>query len=63
MTQEKQILNHLQSGKTITPLEALRLFGCFRLAARIFNLRKKGYTIKTNYVTRKNKTFAKYELN
>jgi len=39
------ILNHLQSGKSITPLESLELFGCFRLGARIWDLRHMGHRI------------------
>jgi len=40
LTQKKQVLAHLQTGKSITPLEALNLFGAFRLGAIIFELRK-----------------------
>ena len=32
------ILEHLKKGLSITPLEALSLCGCFRLAARIHDL-------------------------
>ncbi len=38
------------------------MFGCFRLAARIADLRNQGYTIWTDYVTVNNKTFAAYKL-
>ena len=40
MNQNEAILRHLRSGRTLTPLNALRLWGVFRLAARIHNLRK-----------------------
>lgn len=40
LTQDDQILAHLQAGQRITPLEALHLYGCFRLAARIHELRQ-----------------------
>jgi hypothetical protein len=46
-SQKKQILTHLLSGKSITPMEALTSFGSFRLAARIFELRDDGHEIKT----------------
>lgn len=46
-SQNGKILLHLQSGKSITPIEALSLFGCFRLGARIFQLRELGYNIIT----------------
>ena len=44
------VLNHLQSGKEITPLEALNLYGCYRLGAVIFLLKTEGYKIKTEVV-------------
>jgi hypothetical protein len=43
-TQEGRILAHLLIG-SITPIDALELYGCFRLAARIHTLRQRGYTI------------------
>ena len=47
MTQNNAILEHLKSGKTITPIEALNLYGSFRLAARISDLRQQGHNIVT----------------
>lgn len=44
-TQNAQILHYLKQGKTISPLEALNMFGCFRLAGRIFELREDGWPI------------------
>lgn len=49
MNQTEQILEHLKAGNSITPLEALNLFGCFRLSARIKDLRDAGYEIDTEY--------------
>lgn len=46
MAQRDQILEHLRSGKSITAIDALNLYGCFRLAARIYDLRRKGLDIK-----------------
>ena len=46
-SQNNQILNHLQSGRSITPVQALTTYGCFRLAARIHFLKKKGHGITT----------------
>ena len=43
MTQNESILNHLRDGNSITPLEALNLFGCLSLAQRIHNLKRDGY--------------------
>lgn len=44
-TQAAQILSHLRAGHRITPMEALDLFGCFRLGARIWELCKAGFKI------------------
>ena len=66
MTQTQAIAAHLESGQSITPMQALRKFGCARLAARILDLRQAGYEIETKLVKRKShgvtKTFARYVL-
>lgn len=41
------IKNHLLNGGSITALEALREYGCYRLGARIAELRSEGMNIKT----------------
>lgn len=46
-TQKAQIREYLNNGNRITPLEALDMFGCFRLAAVIFELREEGMNIIT----------------
>ena len=61
------ILEWLQSGKSITALEALFEFGCFRLGARIKDLRSRGHHIITEPYAYTNsagekKTIAKYHL-
>ena len=62
-TQCKSILNHLQNGNSITQLEALNMFQCFRLASRINDLRNDGHKIITDKVKLDNgKTIAKYSL-
>ena len=45
MTQQDMILQYMQDEGSITPLDALREFGCMRLGARIFDLKKRGYGI------------------
>lgn len=50
-SQEKLIMQWMQSGKSITPIEALNLFGCFRLGARILDLKNKGIEVKSEYIT------------
>lgn len=63
MSQNKAILQHLQKGHSITPLEALHLFGCFRLSARIHDLiHIFGHDIKCEMIIKNDKRFAKYSL-
>ena len=61
-SQKENILDYLQIGNKITPLEALYQFGSFRLSAIIFELRQEGYNIITHNKTVDGKTFAEYEL-
>lgn len=61
-TQNEQILDYLKSGKSVTPLKALRKWGCFRLSARIFDLRSDGHNIITKNITNDKKTYAEYHL-
>jgi hypothetical protein len=41
----------LQKGYSITQMDALNMFGCFRLASRIHDLRDRGYKINACKVT------------
>lgn len=61
-TQNQQVLAHLKQGKTLTPIEALREYGIFRLAARIYNLKEDGWPIIAERVPTESNTFAKYSL-
>ena len=61
-SQSQLILSYLQEGKSITPIDALNMFGCFRLSARIADLRKLGYKIITETETKKGKNFARYRM-
>lgn len=45
-SQQQHIKEYLEAGHSITPLEALEMFGCFRLGAQIFDLKKKGMAIE-----------------
>ena len=47
MSQSEEIERKLESGATLTPLDALREFGCFRLAARIEELKHRRKDIET----------------
>lgn len=46
-TQKVMVREHLKAGQTLTPIKALKLFRCFRLAAVICELRKEGLKINT----------------
>jgi Helix-turn-helix domain len=61
-TQNQQIIRYLKFGRKLTPLAALRLFGCFRLAARVHELRQNGLSVKTGTVHVNGKRFAEYHL-
>ena len=62
------IRNILMAGKTITALEALRDLGCYRLGARISELRSEGMMIDTvmeqsiSRITGEPVRFASYSL-
>jgi len=63
MTQTENIENHLNNGGSLTQLDALNKFGCFRLASRINDLRKKGMAITTEMVkTGNGKSVASYSV-
>jgi hypothetical protein len=51
-TQAQAILRHMRSGYEITALEALKLFNCMRLAARIADIKEMGIDIADRWVTR-----------
>jgi|TARA_R110000772_G_C12965314_1_gene403927 hypothetical protein len=62
-TQNAAVLTYLKSGNQITPLEALHKFGCFRLAARIYELRQEGHQIeKVSIDVGKRRLVASYSL-
>ena len=44
-SQNKQIKAYLEEGNSITAIQALEKFGCFRLAARIKDLKDSGMVI------------------
>ncbi len=57
---EEKLLKRLRSRKSITPLQALNLWGSFRIASYINRLRKKGHRIKTEIIRTKTSIYAKY---
>lgn len=58
MSQTTQILQALERGETLTPIDALNRFGCFRLGARVYDLRKMGY----NIINLGDEKYARYKL-
>jgi len=61
MSQSVAILSHMKRWGSIDPMTALDRYGCFRLAARIEELRRV-HIIETEMVERGNKRFARYRL-
>ena len=49
-SQKNKILKWLNKGFKITALTAFNRFGCMRLGARIWELRKEGKPIKDNLI-------------
>ena len=61
VSQESSILEYLKRHP-ITPLEALMKFGCLRLGARIYDLRRRGWRICTVMTNINGARVAKYFL-
>ena len=64
MTQAEEIRSALEAGERLTPLDALERFGCFRLGARIYDLRREGMKIESEMVEDRatGKRYARYSL-
>lgn len=62
LSQNDKILKHLKKGKKISPLQALRDFGCMRLAARVFDLRERGNYIVKDSRNQAGTVYAVYRL-
>lgn len=60
--QNRTLLKHLRSGRTITQPEAVNLYGIWRLGARVYDLRIKGIAIETIYESFGNRKIARYKL-
>ena len=62
MSQEDMTLEALQKGD-LTAIDALKKFGCFRLAARIYRLKQAGHNIEKRMQRLNNgKNIAVYSL-
>ena len=63
LSHNDQIRSYLESGKTLTAMDALNNFGCWNLKGRIFELRQSGMNIKTDMITTgTGKRIGKYSL-
>lgn len=63
MSQTADILAALRAGHALTPMDALDRFGCFRLAARVAELRAEGHQIAAEPVDLPNgKRVARYRM-
>jgi hypothetical protein len=67
LNQCEKILQYMNEYGAITPIDALREFGCMRLASRISDLRKAGFVIHKEMASAKNRNgetvrFALYKL-
>ncbi len=51
MTQKNRLLQHLQSGRTLTRLQSWDLLGILECPARISELRSEGHSITTTMRT------------
>ena len=62
--QAKTILRHLEKGKTISPLEALMVYGIYRLSDCIFKIRNAGHDVITHdRVDERGRKYGDYQLN
>lgn len=55
MTKNERILRYLKDGGTLTQAEAFLEYGVGRLSSRICELRRAGYPIRREFVTRENR--------
>lgn len=62
MSQVNLIWSALKRGEKLTPITALRKYGCFRLAARIQDLRDNGVPVNTTMVKIGESRVARYSL-
>lgn len=67
MNQCDMILRYMQDEGGITPWEAMKEFGCMRLGARIYDLKRRGHGIERTLVSDVNRygkrvQYARYTL-
>jgi hypothetical protein len=62
VSQTLALQRYLAKGRSITPMDALKLFGVLRLSARIYSLKRAGWKIAKSTVERNGKRFAQYRM-
>lgn len=67
MTQNERILRHMRDYGSITQADAATEYGCYRLSARIYDLKAAGHQIVKETVTGKNRygeptSYARYYI-
>lgn len=67
MSQKEMILEYLQKNGSITQAEAISQFGCFRLGARVWELKQRGHQIIKRMETGRNRfgiptRYARYAI-
>jgi hypothetical protein len=60
LSQREAVYLYIQEHGSITQMEALMHLGCFRLSARILELREEGHDIATENERDNGKTYARY---
>ena len=61
-TQTEWLQSRLESGQSVTPMDALKGCGCMRLASRVNDLRRSGVAIITRMVSENGSRFASYAM-
>ena len=60
--QSTAILAALLEGQTVSPMDAMRLCGSWRCAARIGELKQSGWNVRSERVSDGERTFAVYSI-
>ena len=59
-SQRQKIMAFLEAGNKLTALDALKKWGCFRLASRIHELKKAGYPVVSQTIEMNGKKISQY---
>ena len=67
ITQTEKILRHIAEYGSITPVEALQEYGCMRLASRMCEITRAGYSVCRTMETSRNRygdpvRYARYTI-